>query len=421
VYNRIFYTLNTINTINNVNAMKHIPALKRLTICLSLTVVAAAILALVSCGGGNGSNTAAMPADEAELTPQQLLGKRIFFDTNLSEPRGMSCASCHEANKGFSGNNGSHLGVALGSRPNVFGMRNTPAASYAMYSPAFSFATGAPIGGQFLDGRTDTLAQQAAQPFLGAVEMNNPSKAAVVAKINAGQYANLFKQVFGEQSFTDTDKAFEQATLAIQAFETTSRFTPFTSKYDQVLAGKAAFTPNEAQGLQLFMNKEKGNCVACHVADPTNKDPKQSLFTDFSYDAFGVPRNTAIPLNAKADFFDLGLCGPGRTDLLTGINADPKLCGKFKVPSLRNTAKKVAWMHNGYFKNLNDVVSFYATRDTNPEKWYPNGVKFDDLPAKYQGNVNTTEIPYDRKLGETPRLNPTEVALIVQFLQTLND
>ncbi len=295
---------------------------------------------------------------------------------------------------------------------------------YASFTPAFHTNpedTSTYLGGLFLDGRANNLVEQAQGPFLNPLEMNNPSKAAVINKINSGSYSGLFKQVFGEQAFDNPDKAYEQAAMAIAAFEATPRFAPFNSKYDQVLAGKATFTPNEAEGMRLFMDKDKGNCVACHVADPTNKNPKNSLFTDFSYDTLGVPRNTAIPMNTNASFYDLGLCGPNRADILNSATDNSSLCGAFKVPSLRNTAKKSAWMHNGYFKNLNDVVSFYVTRDTNPDRWYPKGNKFDDLPTQYKDNVQQTEVPYDRKLGETPRLTPAEVSLVVQFLHTLND
>jgi cytochrome c peroxidase len=81
------------------------------------------------------------------------------------------------------------------------------------------------------------------------------------------------------------------------------------------------------------------------------------------------------------------------------------LCGAFKVPTLRNVAITAPYGHNGYFTTLRDVVRFYVTRDTNPELWYPtdaagNVQKFNDLPARYQANVNTEEVPYDRKRGE---------------------
>ncbi len=387
-------------------------------------VLSALFLAACSGGSSNSAPTTPLAADEINLTPQQLLGKRIFSDTHLSEPNGMSCASCHQANQGFSGNNGSQIGTPLGSRPMVFGVRNSPSMMYASFIPAFHAnpdEEDSVLGGLFWDGRTNNLVEQAQGPFLNPLEMNNPSKAAVINKINAGSYSALFKQVFGEQALNNPDKAYEQVAMAIAAFEATPTFAPFNSKYDQMLAGKATFTPNETEGLRLFMDTNKGNCAACHTADPSNKDPKQSLFTNFEYYASGIPRNTAIPVNTQADFYDLGLCGPDRNDFLQGANANLAMCGKFKMPSLRNTAKKTAWMHNGYFKNLNDVVSFYATRDTHPDRWYPKGNKFDDLPVQYKGNVEKIKAPLDRKLGDAPRLNPAEIALIVQFLHTLND
>ena len=61
------------------------------------------------------------------------------------------------------------------------------------------------------------------------------------------------------------------------------------------------------------------------------------------------------------------------------------------------------------------------TRDTNPERWYPGGNKFDDLPPRYRSNVNTEEVPYDRRRGEAPRLSPEEIDAVVAFLGTLTD
>ena len=78
-------------------------------------------------------------------------------------------------------------------------------------------------------------------------------------------------------------------------------------------------------------------------------------------------------------------------------------------------------MHNGFFKNLRDVVAFYVTRDTDPGRWYTTGVKFDDLPPQYRGNVNTTEVPYNRQPGDAPALNDAEIDDVVAFLFTLTD
>ncbi len=104
-----------------------------------------------------------------------------------------------------------------------------------------------------------------------------------------------------------------------------------------------------------------------------------------------------------------------------GFDVD-SLCGAFKVPTLRNVAVTGPYLHNGVFTKLRDVVAFYATRDTNPARWYPKAKqKFNDLPSKYRDNVNIEEVPYDRKIGEKPRLNEAEIDAIVAFLETLTD
>jgi cytochrome c peroxidase len=78
-------------------------------------------------------------------------------------------------------------------------------------------------------------------------------------------------------------------------------------------------------------------------------------------------------------------------------------------------------MHNGAFTKLRDVVAFYATRSTNPERWYKRGAVFDDVPAKYRANVNVDKAPYNRHQGETPPLDDSDIDAIVAFLTTLTD
>ena len=363
------------------------------------------------------------PEFEENLTPIEKLGKFIFFDTNLSEPAGLSCAKCHEPDNGFMGNNDSMLenpiGVAIGTHSNLIGIRNTPSVSYSGFSPEFDFDDeGAPSGGQFLDGRAASLVDQAAFPLLSVIEMNNSKNTQILSKIEASNYANLFQSVFGEDVFEETEEGLEKIGEALEAFQNSASVSPFSSKYDAYIQKQVSFTKEEEEGLKLFIDEKKGNCIACHVMDSNSTNPEDSLFTDFSYDNLGVPRNTKIPSNNNSSFFDLGLCGPQRTDLKT---TNPELCGAFKVPTLRNTALKKAWMHNGFFTKLEDVVDFYVTRDTNPNKWYPAGNKFNDVPEQYKENVNITEIPYDKKPGEEPRLNETERQKIVTFLKTLTD
>lgn len=376
-------------------------------------------------------------ADAGGLTPVELLGRRVFEDKNLSRPEGVSCASCHDPAKAFQGDNSSTVaGVARGSRPDSLGTRNTPSIMYATFTPPFAFVeekdekTGkietAPVGGQFLDGRASDLLAQVEGPLLNPVEMNMPSKRAVVEAVRAGAYADLARQVYGDKIFADPDAAFEKLAQAVVAFESTPRFHPFASKFDDFLRGRTKLTPIEEKGLALFKDPKKGNCIACHVGKEGSTDPKDWLFTDFTYDAFGAPRNRAIPSNAVAAA-DLGLCKrPGLEKVAPkGFDID-SVCGAFKVPTLRNVAITGPYLHNGVFAKLRDVVAFYATRDTNPERWYPKGAKdeiekFDDLPAQHRANVNVDEVPYDRKLRQKPRLSDKEVDAIVAFLETLTD
>ena len=160
---------------------------------------------------------------------------------------------------------------------------------------------------------------------------------------------------------------------------------------------------------------------------PDSHEPRDWLFTDFTYDNLGLPRNYDIPDNADEAYFDLGLCEQeGITEALPKDLDVAELCGAFKVPTLRNVELTAPYGHNGYFSDLEQVVRFYVTRDTNPEAWYPLGadgklIPFDDLPEKYQANVNHDEVPYDRKSGEKPRLDDDEIRAVVAFLKTLTD
>src|SRR4029077_2715205 len=101
-----------------------------------------------------------------------------------------------------------------------------------------------------------------------------------------------------------------------------------------------------------------------------------------------VPRNYRAPAPARPD---LGLCE--RTDPRVPTN-EPMYCINFRTPSLRNVAVRGAYMHNGAFGRLRDVVAFYATRATNPRRWYRSGVKFDGVPHRYRGQVDISSPPY---------------------------
>ncbi len=392
--------------------------------------------------------------DERRLLSGDLLGKRLFEDTRLSEPQGVSCASCHDPSSAYRGNNRSPVAaVAAGARPGILGNRKTPSVLYMAYSPPFDFImmksdiTGVPeitpVGGQFWDGRAVDLSRQVEGPLLNPREMNNPSIQAVVNKVRNGPYADLAREVYGTDFFDDPG-AFSKLSSAIASYEASARFKPFSSKFDAWLEGETNLTDQEFRGFQSFIDPKKGNCLSCHEGGHINeamenegpptlpqaelsRNPKNWIFTDFTYDTLGAPRNMAIPDNANPDYFDLGLCRrPGLSEVAPKDFDRETLCGAFKTPSLRNVALNAPYMHNGVFKTLRDAVAFYFTRDTNPERWYPRTpdglvLKFNDLPEKYRSNVNVRQVPYDRRPGESPRATDAEIDDIVAFLQTLTD
>jgi cytochrome c peroxidase len=365
----------------------------------------------------------ALGVDSERLTRREALGRALFMDGTLSEPRGTSCASCHDPARAFCGNHGSTIGVAQGSRAGVYGFRNTPTAMYAAALGYFHVdqegdeGAPAPTGGFFLDGRADSLAEQAKGPLLEPTEMNNRDAAAVVAKVAAAPYAADFRAEWGDDVFAHADRAFDAIGRSLEAYERSAELQPFTSRYDDWLRGRIELTPSERRGLALFMDPQRGNCFACHEARPWYPDPHASLFASGVYENLGLPRNRAIPRNADPGFHDLGLGGPKRA-LPFG---DRAFVGMFKATTLRNVAVKPAFMHNGCFARLEDVVAFYATRDTDPARWYPGGERFDDLAPEDRGSVNTSEAPLDRHPGERPRLDERDVADLVDFLRALTD
>jgi cytochrome c peroxidase len=380
--------------------------------------VGAAGLLLAACGGGSSSPS----SSEQPLSAQAALGKEIFHDTSLSASGRQACASCHVAERGHAADNS--LSVQLGGPALATpGLRNTPSIRYLAANTAFHFAAdGTPTGGFFWDGRARSLQDQAGRPFLGEREMANASRADVVTKLARASYAAEFQRVFGADIFSRPDDAFDRMTLALQQYQREdSQFRPFSSKYDAFLRGQARLSDQELRGLAWFNSPAKGNCASCH---PSAKaaDGSLPLFTDFTYDALGVPRNPLIAANDDPAYDDLGLCAREGGDLL----ARTDLCGAFKVPSLRNVALRGALFHNGRFTTLKEALTFYVQRDTNPEKWYPLKAdgsvdKFNDLPPALRGNVNTTEAPYNRRPGDAPALSDAEIDDVISFLHTLSD
>lgn len=363
------------------------------------------------------------------------LGRQLFTDTRFSWMRNQSCASCHQLTPardakthlplpapGFVDPVGVETGrpVSRGSIPSRFGSLNAPSVGYAAFSPAFHYdeAEGLYVGGLFWNGRAKTLADQAAQPFLNPVEMAMPSRAAVVARLReAPAYRGPFLSLYGidlakTPTAAQTDAAFGAMTRAIASFEATLTFGPFTSKFDFYMGGRAQLTAQERAGLDLFIGKAR--CSACHdVAPAQNPDGswRGALFTDFTYDNIGLPRNYLIP-GAPAPDWGLG----GRADI-AAVDPTGAEIGKHRVMSLRNIAITPPYGHNGVFRTLEQVVHFYNTRDTlgrvstNTDPGF--GIK-GWPPAEIPQTVNRDELG---RLG----LTAAEEAALVAFLKTLTD
>ncbi|MEZ5856889.1 MAG: cytochrome c peroxidase [Hyphomicrobiaceae bacterium] len=411
-------------------------------------------------------------ANRPALTKIERLGKSLFEDTELSLNRNQSCALCHAPEAGFTSPRedfNAAGGVVEGSIPGRFGNSKPPSAAYTTQAPVLyhTYEDGELlyVGGHFWNGRAtgkklgNPAADQAQGPFLNPVEMALPSAACVVQRVCkprvTSHYPVTLPDVWGASicniafprdldaqcAKTDAkielettlakkiETAFDKIALSIAAYEASIEVNAFSSKYDLVLAGKATLTAEEQKGLELF--EGKGLCSKCHVLD---RDPRDAppLFTDFTYDNLGVPRNPENPFYKATEvnpdgwkWLERGLAAYLETDPLYKATAASQL-GKVRVPTVRNVDMRPspgftkAFMHNGYFKTLKGVVHFYNTRDTKPRCQSP---LVTEAQAMKQGCWPEPEVPENvntEELGNL-KLTDTEENAIVAFMKTLTD
>lgn len=364
----------------------------------------------------------AAPASASASAPptRVTIGEQAFHDPSLSAAGNLACASCHTKATAHADPAGTFLplgGPALDQQ----GTRSSPSLAYlAMNKPFRLDIEGRPHGGFFWDGRSNTLRDQAGGPLLNPKEMANTSVDEVVARLVRAPYFADFTRLYNIAPNAPAAVLFDTLRLALATYETGDPdYQLFNSKFDQVLDGKARFTVAEARGFGVFNDARKGNCASCHTS-AVGADGSRPLFTNFSYHALGLPRNQAMQANRDPNFHDLGVCGPTRTDL--GHRVD--LCGMFKVPTLRNIALTGPYFHNATARTLEQAISFYATRDTDPARWYPlvnkRPDKFNDLPLGMRGNVVQSP-PFGTLPGNKPRLTPQDTSDLAAFLRTLTD
>jgi cytochrome c peroxidase len=396
-----------------------------LAVCVAASTISGVSKPLAAAPGPFYSNGFARNPSAAELAAA---GRLLFFDRALSASGRVACASCHDPKHAFAPPN--DLAVQRAGRDGRrLGVRAVPSLMYAQNVPPFTehfvdddgddSVDQGPAGGRTWDGRASSTHDQARLPLFSEFEMANADPDSVVLKVERGAYAATFRATFSDNIFDDSALAFKAVLLALEAYQQNPReFYPYSSKYDAWLRGQATLSDQEMRGLAAFNDPARGNCARCHPSGRRGGAFPQ--FSDFGYAAIGVPRNRTIPANAAANYFDMGLCGPWRSDL----EANREYCGMFRTPTLRNVATRAVFFHNGIFHRLEDAIRFYAQRDTQPQLWYAStaaGVqKFDDLPARYRANIDILP-PFDKRRGEHAALSDEDVADIVTFLHALTD
>jgi len=379
--------------------------------------------------------------EKTSLSPKEELGKLLFFDAKLSVPEGQSCAVCHDPEVGFTGPDAeiNKAGAVYeGAAKGRFGNRKPPTSSYGGDSPVLHFDKREKVwvGGMFWDGRAtgkqlkDALAEQAQGPFLNPLEQNIPDSKTICMMVKNASYASLFEQVWGKGSLdcsNNVSSTYDRIARSIAAYERSKEANPFSSKYDYWLRKKVGLSNEEMRGLKLF--EGKGKCAECH---PSRRGTKGAppLFTDFTYDNLGIPKNPKNPFyNMPAEwnlqgaaFVDTGLGGYLKEAGYKPSQYQSEM-GKFKVPTLRNVDKRPspdlvkAFGHNGYFKSLKEIVHFYNTRDVlgRCEKMSDPTPGLNCWPEpEVSSNLNREELG---KLGLTDQ----EEEAIVAFMMTLSD
>lgn len=439
--------------------------------------------------------SSATPLDQYQQIT--LLGKLAIYDKTLSPAKNIACATCHVANAGFSGGcsvfnativaapGGVSVTNAVSPAPNSrLSGRKPQSYAYAAFAPILHYnaTQGDFYGGNFWDMRatgvrlSNPAAEQAQGPPVNPLEMANPDSACFVWKISQGPYRSLVETIWGSQSFAIkwpadiasvcakpapppqndpypvhlsahdrglSNSTYDHITLSIASYEASSEVSPFSSKFDAWLAGKAQLTPREKRGYELFNGI--AHCNQCHssgtavngvVSQAADVAP---LFTDFTSANLGLPRNLAQPFycESKPDQYgyvantqglaykDLGVGG-----MLSGANNPnpqqwrqlaPLFNGKFQVPTLRDVDMRPrpdfikAYMHNGYLKSLKEVVHFYNTSQIFPRCAQGSaGEKVTCWPEP--------EVPENvtRKIGNLGLTNEQEDNIVL-FLKTLTD
>jgi len=360
---------------------------------------------------------------QEQQTRLESLGQTLFFDNNLSKDRNQSCASCHDPARAFT--DARNNTASFGSDGISLSDRNAPTITYAASIPQFHRnEQGDYLGGLFWDGRARDLEHQAASPVLNTLEMAMPDETLVLARLQESErYQQEFKDLFGSEIFLNADQAFAGMTKAIAAFERSTLFSPFDSKYDHYLRGTYRPSREEELGMALFFSPHFTSCNQCHQLNRLPASEGET-FSNYHYENIGLPINKTLrTANGKGEaFIDRGLATNPQVGNAPGTPAEFKQAailtqdGRFKVPTLRNVAVTGPYMHNGVFQNLRTVLHFYnsynssgGSADINPE----TGALWGD--PELAANIALS------KLQASLPLESRQIEALVAFLKMLTD
>lgn len=255
-----------------------------------------------------------IPSDNPQTAEGVVLGKKLFFDNILSANGTQACASCHAPQNAFTDNTPTSDGV-----DGVFGSRN----SMPLFNLAWNY------GERFAwDGKELSLERQAIEPVQNPIEMHSNWENVVNRLQSHPDYPEMFRLAFKTRTITK-----ELTTKAIAQFERT--LISANSKFDRYSLGQTTLTPQEINGLNVFLSEDKGDCFHCHG------NPNNPLWTDNIFHNNGL----------DTTFSDVGL---------GAVTGDPNDDGKFKSPSIRNLAYTAPYMHDGRFATLDDVINHYS-------------------------------------------------------------
>ncbi len=306
------------------------------------------------------------------------LGATLFFDFSLSPTGTVACSSCHQIGRQFQDGLPQGMGVGRTNR------RTQPLAGVA-YSPWL-----------FWDGRRDSLWAQALVPLENPLEQAGNRTA--YARYVKARFGERYERIFGplpdfanvpanasplgsaaEQSAWNgmgegqrdgINRVFANIGKALAAFQRS--INPKETRFDRFAAALAAgqepkddavFSPEEVQGLKLFIGK--ASCSTCHNGP---------LFTDHAFHNTGVPPVADLPPDrgridavAQVEADPFSCLGPYRDggaeacgELKFMIRDKPELIRAYKTPSLRAVADRPPYMHAGQLGTLEEVVAHYA-------------------------------------------------------------